>query len=349
MKINLREEFFTEKEFVLAENKSLKATAFRYSTGVAALKIENAKGYFIILPFMGQQLWRASFEGRNLGMKTTFEEPVPGVSFLQTYGGFLYHCGISSVGAPDESHLQHGEIPNIKYKTAYLTVDEDENGAYMAVGGTVDYNIAFTRRYAFSPCCALYEDATVMNIDVALTNLREVPMEYAYLCHINFAPIDGAKLYYNSKLKTVHRGVPEDMAEEKKAKLIAHMDNLEKDIHVADVVGTEGQFYEPEICCTMMYEGKEGHTMQYVEGEGACYVKHDVEALPYSIRWISRTGNEDAMGMVLPSTCEHLGYDYIKAQNQIKYLDPKATLKFSMTVGWIDDAKAMEVKKILGK
>ena len=43
MKINLREEFFTEKEFVLAENKSLRAIAFRYSTGVAALKIENAK------------------------------------------------------------------------------------------------------------------------------------------------------------------------------------------------------------------------------------------------------------------------------------------------------------------
>ena len=89
--------------------------------------------------------------------------------------------------------------------------------------------------------------------------------------------------------------------------------------------------------------------MQYVEGEGACYVKHDVEALPYSIRWISRTGNEDAMGMVLPSTCEHLGYAYIKAEKQIKYLDANASLNFSMTVGWVNDSKAQEIKKILGK
>ena len=45
--------------------------------------------------------------------------------------------------------------------------------------------------------------------------------------------------------------------------------------------------------------------MQYND-EGACYVSHPMDYLPYAIRWISRTGDEDSMGMVLPATCEHL-------------------------------------------
>ena len=48
MRIHLKREFFTDREYVLAENGAMKATAFRYSTGIEALKVENKKGYFII-------------------------------------------------------------------------------------------------------------------------------------------------------------------------------------------------------------------------------------------------------------------------------------------------------------
>lgn len=345
MKINLREEFFTDREFVLAEGKNMKATAFRYSTGIAALKVENKKGYFIILPFMGQQIWRVNFCGKDLGMKTTFEEPVPNVAYLMTYGGFLYHCGISSIGAPDESHLQHGEIPNIKYNEAYIIIDEDEKGEFMTVGGNLDYNIGFVKRFMFKPTCTLYEDASILEIDSQLKNMRHTPMEYAYLCHINYAPVDGAKLYYNAKLKTVHKSIPDYMNEAEKKSFAEFMDNMEKDISFGDIVGGEGQIYDPELCFTMMYEGNEGHTLQYVEGEGACYVKHSVNSLPYAIRWISRTNYEDALGMVLPCTCEHLGYKYVKENNQIKYLQGNESVNFTMTVGWLDDAEAKEVIK----
>ena len=345
MKIYLKEEMFTDREFVLAESGEFKTTAFRYSTGVAALKVENSKGYFIILPFMGQQIWRINFNGMNLGMKTTFEEPIPNVTYLQTYGGFLYHCGISSVGAPDESHLQHGEIPNSKYNEAYIVIDKNEKGEFITVGGTLDFNIGFVKRYMFMPTCTLYAGASLLEISSELKNMRKTPMEYTYLCHINYIPMDGAKLYYNANLKTVHKGIPDDMEETKKNKLKTFMDDLEKDIHCADVVGLENQIYEPEICCTMMYEGNEGYTLQYKEGEGACYVKHDVKAMPYAIRWISRPGIEDAMGMVLPCTCEHLGYKYVKENNQMKYLEGEKSVFFNMTVGWLDDKEAKEIIK----
>lgn len=131
MRINLRKDFFSEKEFVLLENKSMRATCFRYSTGVEAVKVENSKGYFIILPFQGQQVWRAGFLGHELTMKTKFEEPVPTLEYLKTYGSFLLHCGISSFGAADSSHPQHGEIPNALYRKAYIECGDD----YIAVGG----------------------------------------------------------------------------------------------------------------------------------------------------------------------------------------------------------------------
>ena len=137
MRIHLRKDFFSEKEFVLLENKSMRATCFCYSTGVEAVKVENSKGYFIILPFQGQQIWRAGFLGHELTMKTRFEEPVPTQDFLKTYGGFLLHCGISSFGAADASHPQHGEIPNAPYRKAYIECGED----YIAVGGSLDYDV----------------------------------------------------------------------------------------------------------------------------------------------------------------------------------------------------------------
>ena len=74
MRINIRKEFFREKEFVFMENGQFKVTFFRYSTGVEAIRVENSKGYFIILPFQGQQIWRAGFLGHELTMKTKFEE-----------------------------------------------------------------------------------------------------------------------------------------------------------------------------------------------------------------------------------------------------------------------------------
>lgn len=349
MKINLKKEMFVDREFVLAEHGEMRATAFCYSTGVAALKVENPLGHFIILPYQGQQIWRLHFAGRDLNMKTTIKEPVPNVKYLETYGGFLYHCGVGSIGAPDADHLQHGEIPNKEYNSAYLTCGEDEKGRYMAVGGVLNLDIAFVRKYQFRPECKLYEDGTVLEIHVELENMRNEPMEYAYLCHINYAPVNGAKLVYNAKMAKVHRGIPDSFTDKQKADLAGYMDKLEADQTVGDTVGAPGQFYAPEICSTMMYDGERGYTMQVVEGEGACYVSHPTAELPYAIRWISRTDTEDSMGMVLPATCEHLGYQYAKENGQMKYLAPKETLSFTMEAGWIDMDQVQQVKKKIGR
>lgn len=316
MRVYLKKEFFSDREFVLVENGKMKATAFRYSTGVEALKVENSKGYFIILPFKGQQIWHLHFLGKDLHMKTMMEEPQKTDEYLRTYGAFLLHCGIEAFGSPREGdkHAQHGETPSAEYQKAYLECGED----YIAVGGRYDYDKSFVRNYSFSPECRLYEDDTVLKLHITLENRRNKPMEYMYLCHINFRPIDGAEILCN----TVE-------TEQNK-------------------VGEGDQFcYDPEACYCVTYkpdeEGK-GYTLQYTN-EGACYVKHPANVLPFGVRWISRTGNEDSMGMILPATAEPNGYTYAKNNGQVKLLGGNETLEFDVEAGYLLSEQAKVVKQ----
>lgn len=352
MRINLQKCFFTDKETLLVEDGALRAFAYRFSTGVEALRVENEKGYFVILPFMGQQLWDFSIGGRELKMKTSIKEPVPNVKYLMTYGGFLYHCGICSFGAPDADHPQHGEIPNIAYDNAYLEINTDENGKYIAVGGTLDYDIAFVKKYHFTPECRLYSNANKLRINVKLENMKGAPTEYMYLCHINFRPFDGARLVYNvprdREHVKVHKIVPDTLPLETQKKLSSYMDKLEENPALMDKLGNPEEIYLPEICFALKYEPDEnnrGYTMQVIDGEGACYVDHPVDTLPVGVRWISRTPDEDSMGMILPATSEHLGYYDSKARGFVKELGAYESLEFYMEVGFIDDAEAKAVEE----
>ena len=44
-------------------------------------------------------------------MKSMFDEPNLLRQYLETYGGFLLHCGATAMGAlsAEDTHLQHGD------------------------------------------------------------------------------------------------------------------------------------------------------------------------------------------------------------------------------------------------
>lgn len=353
---------FTEKEKLILDIGVMRAYAFAYSSGVAAVRVENEKGYFIILPFQGQQIWRVKFLGRSLAMRTTFEEPVPPEHFLDTYGGFMLHCGVCAMGTPSaqDSHAQHGELPNAQYRTAWLLSGEDERGAYIAVSGEIAGKRSFVRNYVFTPECRLYAGETVLHEHVRLQNLRSTPFDYMYLCHINFRPIDGAELVYSAQYDKehikVHKVISPDLPKEKAEKLAAYMDAVQENPALHHKVGAPNQHYDPEICFTVHYAADENgmaHTMQRLPDGTAFYVSHPVETLPYAIRWIARTGDEDSMGMVLPATAEHLGYTYAKEHGQLKVLPPNEEVNISMTIGLLDageaEAVAAKIQNITGQ
>ena len=353
-KLTLRKSFFTESEKILLQSGAFSVSAFLYSTGVAALRVKNAKGELVWLPFKGQQIWSASFCGRHLTMKSIFPEPVDTMDFHSSYGCFMLHCGMTSMGnpTPEDTHPQHGELPSIIYDNAYITLGEDEGGTFIELSGDVRYRQCFATDYTATPVIKLYENESMMDIIMTLENHRTDPLDYIYLCHVNFRPVEGAKLVYSAprdgKHIKVHKDVPESLPPDKAAKLSAYMEKLEADPSIMDTIDSTTQMYEPEIVFSIFYDADEegwAHSMQVAPDGGADYVAFKPSQLPYGIRWISRTGNEDAMGVCLPSTAEHKGMNYCRKNGQIKMLPPKSQTVFHVKAGWLEPNRAAEIAK----
>ena len=351
--VYLSESMFSPREKLLAEHCGISVYAFRYGSGVCALRVLTEAGEFVLLPFNGQQIWRARVLGHDLTMKTLFDEPTGSRDFLKTYGGFMLHCGLTGIGSPGpvDSHLQHGELPNACYQRASLRLGEDGDGKYVALNGAYRHLVGFTAGYSFEPECRMYARRSLVRLMTRIVNLRAKPLGYMYLCHINFRPEDGSKLI-SSAMRD--RGSYTVHAANDPGELAAFAKRIEEAFSVHEDVGADGECYDPEICIGLRYlpdsQGL-GHTMQRLPDGYAHYVSHQVRALPMPVRWIARTGDEDAMGMILPATAEHLGRANAQAKGQIMVLEPGGETRFEMEIGLLppEDANTMKehIKRIL--
>ena len=343
MKINLANFVFTSQPTLLAEDGEFTAEAFRYSTGVEALKVSNSRGSFTILPWMGQMIWRCDFDGRELAMKSMYDEPKDcKVSFSESYGCFMMHCGLTAMGnpTPQDTHIGHAELPVARYGEAYLEFGKDKKGEFVAVGGTYVDDLCFTRNYAFSPRVVLRKGAKSIEIEATITNNKDIPLEYYYLCHVNHRPVDGSKIVESplAKAPIINHEVPEGYYKPWADATNRWLAVLDKDYKAQSVVGAKGESYKPEIVnCYFHKADKSGWAFvkQMFPKGGGVYVRYRPEELPYATRWIARTKDEDAMGMCLPATCEHKGRLFCQANRQQRYLAPGKSVTFHMETGVI--------------
>ena len=342
MKVILQPCFFTDRETVLAEDGELKATAFRYRSGVEALRISNRRGGFTILPWMGQMVWRCAFDGRELTMKSIWDEPVPcKVSFEESYGGFLMHCGLSAMGNPTaaDTHVPHGELPAARYCEAWIETGSDAGGPFMAVSGTYCHKRCYSFDYAFSPRTVLRPGKTMLEVSATIANNRDLPMEYYYLCHINHRPVDGSKIVESAwaKKPIVNREVPAGYFKPWADATNAWLDVLEKDPRAQSAIGAKGESYRPEIvnCYFHKPDAKGWATVKqvYPGGKGGVFVKYRPKELPYATRWMCRTPHDDALGMCLPATAEHKGLAYCQEHGQGRRLGPGRSVTFRIETG----------------
>ncbi|MGI5877295.1 MAG: DUF4432 family protein [Christensenellales bacterium] len=340
---------FDGKEKTLLESGGLSVSAFRYPGGVCALRARNDRGELVILPFQGQQIWSARFSQTDLTMKSTFDEPIPTHDYLRTYGGFLLHCGATAMGVPSaaDTHPLHGELPNIPYEQAYAAMGADERGRYLAVGGRTRYTVAFGTHYAAEPEVRLYEGETVARVSMTLTNLRSRPMEYMYLCHINFRPVDGSRIVDSAYIDPAHvkvfHDIPSDMSGPQRDALAAWMDRIAQDPTRHQVIDSATQVYDPEIVLAIRFEADAdgwAHSMARLATGGAFYTAFRPEQLPVGVRWIARTGDEDALGLVLPATGEHKGYAYAKEHGQVRSIPGRGIVRIDMITGYLGKAEA---------
>ena len=348
--IHITPQFFSERERTLAEFGSLSASTFLFKSGVCGLRLENTLGQLIMLPFQGQQIWSAEFRGRNLTMKSMFDEPRPTQEYLQTYGGFLLHCGVTAMGVPGpgDTHPLHGELPNAPYQEAYLVVGQDEEGDYIGLGGRYQYTVAFNHNYRAEPLVKLYAGSSLFWVSMTITNLKHSDMELMYLAHANFRPVDNGRLVYTAPTTPEHIRVRTSIPSHIRPKpgYVEFIEELGRHPEKHNVLAPDLVF-DPEVVFFIDYlADQEGwaHSMQVYPDGTADYIRHRPDQLDKGVRWISRTADQAALGIVLPATAEPEGYLAEKAKGNLKVLPPEGQFHFDLHMGLLapDETRRME-------
>jgi hypothetical protein len=340
---------FGELERPLVEHGSLTASAFRFDSGVCAMRLSNERGQLVMLPFQGQQIWSAEFGGRNLTMRSIFSQPRPTQAYLETYGGFLLHCGATAMGVPtpEDSHPLHGELPNAPYQRAWLAVGEDARGAYIAMSGEYEHTVAFSHHYVARPEVQLYAGSTRCPVSITIHNLKRSTMEIMYLAHVNFRPVDDGQLLYTAPCDPGHVRVRKSIPPHIRplpgyAEFLAELSSHPERHNVL----ASGLAFDPEVVFFIDYlADAEGwaHSMQVHPDGSADYIAHRPDQLDHGVRWISRTPDQDALGIILPATAEPEGYRAEKAKGNVRTLAAGQSARFDMEAGYLAPAEAAEM------
>jgi hypothetical protein len=353
--IHLLPSFFTQHERLLVEHGSLTASAFCYDSGVGALRISNDQGELVLLPFQGQQIWSAEFGGRNLTMRSMFDQPYPTTDYLRTYGGFLLHCGATAMGVPagEDNHPLHGELPNAPYEKAWLTAGEDERGAYLSLSGEYRHTVAFSTNYVAHPEVRLYAGAATFSVSIRIENLKRSPMELMYLAHVNFRPVDNGRLVYSAPSTPdcvrVRRSIPSHV--HPLPGYVEFIEELAQHPERHELLAP-GLAFDPEVVFFIDYLADASgwaHSLQVHPDGSADLISHRPEQLSRGVRWICRTPDQDALGICLPATAEPEGYHAERAKGNVRVLPAGETVRFDMVAGYLSPREAAAMaEKIAG-
>jgi len=358
IKISLREDYFNSSKQELFNYSKIQVFCSQFTSGVSYLEIRNANGKIIMLPFQGQQVWDAEFNGRRLTMRSPVKEPNLNRDFLMNLGAFFFHCGMSAMGSPgpEDNHPIHGELVTAPYRSAYIEAGEDERGRFVTVGGQYEHAAAFGHHYLAQPRIRLYEDDSILHGSMRVKNLQHTPMEYMYLAHINFLPVDHGKFVYTARYDPEHVKVrskfPGFMTPTKELK--SFVEELANDPEKHHEIKPEYTF-DPEVVFMIDYEADEdgwAHALHIHPDGTADYVTHKPSQLDKGIRWICRTSDQEALGMEA-GTAGTEGYTAEKKKGNVKVLAPGAEFFCEFKMGMLDEEKTEEmtgeIEKIRGE
>lgn len=353
VRIDLSSVHFGEKERVLVEAFGFRISAFRYDSGIAALRVKSNRGEMIVLPFKGHQIWRLVMDGRDLTMKSMFEEPVNNVPYLETYGAFFLHCGATAIGpaAPGDPVGLHGELPNAPYQKGWIVLDELAGSC--AVVGTYEYTVAFSYHYVATSTHTMRTDATLIDVSLEVANLKKSPMDLMYLAHANFRPVDHGELFYTSKQDAksvrVRTSIPPHITA--KPGYPEFLQELSKNPKLHHVLKPELAF-DPEVAFMVdMTAGKDGYAHALLKRPDGTsdYMRYRPEQCGQCVRWICRTPDQDAIGMAFPSTSGVEGYAAEKKKGLFAVVEGGANWRVDMTMGTLSASDTADVITEIGK
>ena len=252
--------------------------------------------------------------------------------------------------SPADTHPLHGEIPNARFQTAELLVGRDAEMAFMALTGAYRHSVAFGASYEARPVVRIGDGSSRIGIELAVKNLRQVPLELMYLAHINFRPVDGARLIDavpdDRTYMRVRETLPVGAPSEPQKRLLA---DVKADLSLHRQVGRTPRI-DPELVIFMKYApGPDGwaHSLQLLPDGTADFVSHRPDELPFVTRWTTRNGDQEASGFVLPATAEADGYIAEKAKGNVRLVPPGGSFYCRFLCGSLSVEETAAMKKAI--
>ena len=171
-------------------------------------------------------------------------------------------------------------------------------------------------------------------------------MELMYLAHVNFRPLDGGRLVSLSAPAT-----PQAMracartSRPTLPRLAGYRDFLYPGWRPTPP-GTS--FWNWGWSSTRRWSvpglpagrGRVGARLMVHPDGYASYIGYAAASLDHAIRWISRTPDQDGLGLILPATAEPDGYRAEKAKGNVKVLAAGESVRFQMEAGLLTPERA---------
>lgn len=324
---------FTEQPRILLENSDFTVTTFRYASGVEGLKVQNSRGHLVILPWMGQMIWDAEFDGHDLTMRNMFSQPKPATEVVATYGCFAFHSGLLANGcpSPEDTHPLHGEMACAAMDDAWLELEE---GA-LRITGRYEYVMGFGHHYQAQPAVVVRKASALFDIQMAVTNLASVAMPLQYMCHMNYAYVPDATFSQNipDEALTLRESVPAHVKPTEQW-LAFNQRILQGEASLKTL--SEPGLYDPEI--VFFADKLEGYTdtpeFRMEAPDGTAFVTRFSSAeLNYVTRWILYNGDQQVAAFALPATCRPEGFLAARRNGSLIELAPRQTRSFTVTTG----------------
>ncbi|MGV8920528.1 MAG: aldose 1-epimerase family protein [Pseudomonas sp.] len=342
-------QLFSEVEKTLLESAEFKVSAWTYPSGVLAVALQNSRGRIVVLPYMGQMIWSAVFDGCDLTMRNMFSQPRPSSTVIGTYGCFMFHSGLLRNGcpSPEDDHPLHGEMPCAAMDRAWLEVGEDASGAFLRLGGEYEYVQGFGDHYQANPSVTLRAGSALFDIGMQVTNLAGKPMDLMYMAHMNYAYVANARFIepLGMQRARVRSSVPAHVRPT--PAWSEYMAVLTQEPALLNTLNTP-ELYDPEIVC--FFDGVQADAqgdahflLQHPDG-AAFYTRYKPEQFEHAARWVLHNADQQVAAFVLPATCEPEGYRAELAKGNVRSLAAGAKAGFSVTTGYLSDAERQGLK-----
>ncbi len=142
-----------------------------------------------------------------------------------------------------------------------------------------------------------------------------------YLAHINFRPVDDGAIVYSAiptpEHVRVRSSIPSHIVPGPGYSEFMQQLKRHPEIHHRF---SSGQSYDPEVVFFIDYLADQNgfaHTMHIFPDGTADYVRHTPAQLPRAVRWIVRTEDQQALGLIEPGTSEVEGYSAEKSKGNL--------------------------------